>query len=186
MALLQPSEFNEYYFDGENQQLKHHAGYSNYNGEKSWCEWVANKLVEKFPNLIGKRIIDIGCAYGFTVKRLRELGVEAYGRDISPFAISNCDPSISSYVEVADALDPYNPQIKIALSSRLLCCFDEAKVLQCVDHFNNSFTHQLHVLDPNISGKFYLSKPWEWWTGLNWNAGTIMINWYEKDKEVIK
>lgn len=186
MAILQPSEFNEYYFDGENQQLKHNGGYSDYTKEQPWCEWVANKLVQKFPNLVGKRIVDIGCGYGYTVKRLRDLGVLAFGRDISPFAISQCDPSISSFVEVGDAIDPYPAQVKIAFTSRLLCCFDEAKVLQCVDHFNSNFDYQLHIFDPNINDKYYLSKPWEWWTGLNWNSGTIMLNWYDREMEVIK
>lgn len=186
MALLQPEEYNVYYFDGSNQQYKHNGGYSDYTRERDWCYWVADKLVQRYPNLIGKKIVEIGCAYGYTVQRLRELGVLAFGRDISPFAISQADPSIAPYLEVGDILDPYPANIKNAFTSRLLCCLEESKVLQVVDHFNNSFDNQLHIFDPNIDDKYYLSRSWEWWVSLNWNSGTIMLNWYDKEVVQIK
>lgn len=186
MIYITPDKYDAYYFNGHNEEYKHNGGYGDYTTEEQWCIWVADKLVEQFPNLVGKRIVDIGCAYGYTVKRLRELGVLAFGRDVSSYAISQADPSISQYLEVGDALDPYPSQVKIGFSSRLLACFNEEKVLQCVDHFNTSFDNQLHILDAGISPRFYLSKDMNWWTNLNWNTGTRLIDWYNRNQEIIK
>lgn len=41
-----------------------------------------------------KRILDVGCAKGFLVKALTDLGVEAYGVDVSEYAISNAPADI--------------------------------------------------------------------------------------------
>jgi hypothetical protein len=43
-------------------------------------------------------VFDIGCAKGFLVKALRNLGVEAYGIDVSDYAIELADPSVRSYL----------------------------------------------------------------------------------------
>jgi SAM-dependent methyltransferase len=40
------------------------------------------------------RILDYGAARGYTVKAFRQLGYEAYGIDISQWAIDNCDPDV--------------------------------------------------------------------------------------------
>lgn len=43
-------------------------------------------------------ILDFGCARGYTVKALRELGYNAYGYDVSEWAIANCDPDVRDFV----------------------------------------------------------------------------------------
>lgn len=53
-------------------------------------------------------VLDVGCAHGFLVEKLRERGVEAYGFDLSAYAIGQVHESISPYVwqaSVTDALD---------------------------------------------------------------------------------
>lgn len=42
-------------------------------------------------------ILDYGCAKGFLVKALRLLGYQAYGVDVSGYAIKNCDPFVKDY-----------------------------------------------------------------------------------------
>lgn len=46
-----------------------------------------------------KKVLDAGCAYGFLVKHFRTIGVEAYGIDISSFAVKKAN---SPYIKVAD------------------------------------------------------------------------------------
>lgn len=46
----------------------------------------------------GDTVLDVGAARGYYVKALRMLGVEAYGYDISEWAIANCDPDVKPYV----------------------------------------------------------------------------------------
>ena len=46
----------------------------------------------------GQRILDYGCAKGYMVKALRWLGREAYGCDISDYALKSADHEITSFL----------------------------------------------------------------------------------------
>ncbi len=43
-------------------------------------------------------ILDFGCAKGYLVKALRQMGFLAYGTDISEYALSQCDQEIEPYL----------------------------------------------------------------------------------------
>lgn len=43
-------------------------------------------------------VLDVGCAKGYLVKALRWLGRNAYGYDISSYAIEHCDPEVATVV----------------------------------------------------------------------------------------
>ncbi len=44
------------------------------------------------------RVLDVGCSRGYLVKALRMLNIDAYGYDISEWAIQNCDPDVKELV----------------------------------------------------------------------------------------
>ncbi len=44
------------------------------------------------------RILDFGCAKGYLVKAFREIGAQAYGLDISEYAISNAPADVKPYL----------------------------------------------------------------------------------------
>ncbi len=50
-------------------------------------------------------MLDVGCAKGFLVECLRDRGVEAYGFDISEYAIGEVRPDIRAYCWVASVTD---------------------------------------------------------------------------------
>lgn len=53
----------------------------------------------------GQRILDFGCARGYVVKALRGLGYEAFGVDVSEWAIDNIDLEVEPYcILVSDLL----------------------------------------------------------------------------------
>lgn len=52
-------------------------------------------------------ILDYGCARGYTVKAFREaLGMEAYGVDISEWAIANADEGAKPFLSCTDQIPP--------------------------------------------------------------------------------
>lgn len=53
------------------------------------------------------KVLDAGCAMGFLVEMLRERGVEAWGIDISEYAIQNVNPEIQPYCRVGSILEPF-------------------------------------------------------------------------------
>ncbi|MBA7624609.1 hypothetical protein ES703_32019 [subsurface metagenome] len=56
-----------------------------------------------------KKALDVGCAKGFLCKALLQVGIDAYGCDISEFAVNNCEPEVKGRLKVADIRDglPY-------------------------------------------------------------------------------
>jgi SAM-dependent methyltransferase len=50
---------------------------------------------------------DAGCAIGLLVRALRERGVEAYGGDISEYAVSGAPEGLREYLEVRDLTQPF-------------------------------------------------------------------------------
>ena len=65
---------------------------------ESDAEFMAQRL-----DLIGKRVGILGCGYGFSVAGLRLLDVDAWGIDVSDWAISNTPAKALPFVLMADA-----------------------------------------------------------------------------------
>lgn len=53
-----------------------------------------------------QRVLDAGCAKGFLVEALRDRGIDAFGVDISEYAISEVRPDIRSFCRVGSLVDP--------------------------------------------------------------------------------
>lgn len=77
------------------------TGVSNYTR----YEWMHDRTMSYAESLIrylqiseGSTLMDFGCSRGYTVKALRRLGVNAFGYDISEWAVTNCDPEVIGYV----------------------------------------------------------------------------------------
>jgi ubiquinone/menaquinone biosynthesis C-methylase UbiE len=83
-------EYGELYFDGPREY-----GYGGYGYDGRW-QPVARDIVDHFGLGPGSRILDVGCAKGFLVKDLLGAcpGIEAFGLDISEYALMNCEPEV--------------------------------------------------------------------------------------------
>lgn len=84
---MPPPQFydEEYWMGVEHKATK--SGYFDYQ-EGSTHENDAKDLFRIF-NLAGKRVLDVGCCFGYQVKHLNILGADAQGVDYSPFAVEN-------------------------------------------------------------------------------------------------
>ena len=82
--------FGKEYFDGTRD-----TGYGGYYYDGRWIP-VARDIIEHFGLGPGSRVLDVGCAKGFLVKDLIKVcpGIEAFGLDISEYAIMNCEPEV--------------------------------------------------------------------------------------------
>lgn len=82
----------DYYECGVEKKI---SGYSNFRYLPTRSFEEASTL----KNLWGSgSLLDYGCAKGFLVHSLRQLGFDAYGFDISEYAIKNCHPRVVEYV----------------------------------------------------------------------------------------
>ncbi len=78
------------------------SGYATYDRVSSNADVSGYVLWRTFGG--ARKFLDIGCASGFVVEVLRELGVEAVGCDVSIFAIGHATPGAVGHVRVADVL----------------------------------------------------------------------------------
>jgi len=73
------------------------------------------------------RVLDVGCAKGFLVEQLRALSIEAFGLDISSYAISQVPEEVQPYCNVKDGTS------NIGERYDLITCIDVAQHLSETD-----------------------------------------------------
>ena len=93
-------EYGELYFDGPREY-----GYGGYSYAGRWCV-IAEDMIEHWGLQSGMRVLDIGCAKGFLVKDLMGAcaGLEAFGLDVSSYALKNCEPEVVGRLHLGNVL----------------------------------------------------------------------------------
>jgi SAM-dependent methyltransferase len=91
-------QYGEMYFDGPRDY-----GYGGYRYDGRWVP-VATDIIKHFDLRSGARILDVGCGKGFLVKDLVDQGMDAYGLDVSSYALMNCEPDIVGRIHLGTAL----------------------------------------------------------------------------------
>jgi len=77
-----------------------------YEDSKHWVPFfcqIADRIV---ADLHPATVLDAGCAMGYLVAALRDRGVEAYGVDLSKYAISHVREDVKPYCFAASLLEP--------------------------------------------------------------------------------
>ncbi len=92
-------QYGEMYFDGPRDY-----GYGGYRYDGRWIP-VAKDIIDHFKLNPGDRVLDIGCAKGFLVKDLMKVcpGLEAFGCDVSSYAIQHGEPELVGRLHLASA-----------------------------------------------------------------------------------
>jgi SAM-dependent methyltransferase len=93
-----------YYGEGRDPSGDRHgrSGYASYDRVSSNADVAGYLLWRTFGGAV--RTLDVGCATGFVVEVLRELGVEAQGCDISAYAVDHATAGARGHVRVGDLL----------------------------------------------------------------------------------
>jgi ubiquinone/menaquinone biosynthesis C-methylase UbiE len=92
-------QYGREYFDGPRE-----VGYGGYRYDGRWLP-VARDIVAHFGLKAGDRVLDVGCAKGFLVHDLMKVcpGLEAFGLDISEYALTHCLPEIVGRLHLGSA-----------------------------------------------------------------------------------
>ena len=87
------------YWDGDRKY-----GYGGYRYDGRWRS-VARDMIEHFRLKPGMRVLDVGCGKGFLVKdlMLECPGLEAFGLDISHYALMNCEREVVGRLHMGSA-----------------------------------------------------------------------------------
>ncbi|HEY2538804.1 MAG TPA: class I SAM-dependent methyltransferase [Stellaceae bacterium] len=91
-------EYGREYFDGSRD-----TGYGGYRYDGRWIP-IAEDIVAHFGLKPGDRVLDVGCGKGFLVKDLMQVcrGIEAFGLDISEYAVMHSEPEIIGRLHLGD------------------------------------------------------------------------------------
>jgi ubiquinone/menaquinone biosynthesis C-methylase UbiE len=94
-------EYGQAYFDGPREY-----GYGGYRYDGRWIP-VARDMIAHFGLKPGDRVLDVGCAKGFLVKDLMLAcpGLEAFGIDVSRYALDRCEPEVVGRLHLGSADD---------------------------------------------------------------------------------
>jgi 2-polyprenyl-3-methyl-5-hydroxy-6-metoxy-1,4-benzoquinol methylase len=87
------------------------------------AEWLAffGKVAEYIDtDLHPQTVLDAGCAMGFLVETLRARGIEAYGIDISSYAIQNVHESVRDFCQISSIMVPFPRNYDLITSIEVL------------------------------------------------------------------
>lgn len=118
------------YFDGLRE-----VGYGGYRYDGRWIP-IAEDIVRHFRLKPGDRVLDVGCAKGFLVKDLMQVcpGLEAFGLDISEYALLHCEPEVVGRLHLgsADRLPFPDKSFSAVISINTIHNFERAGALRAV------------------------------------------------------
>jgi SAM-dependent methyltransferase len=150
--------FGEYYYN-------HNCGDSAYERSDAWLasfDQIAQRLIDDFhPG----SVLDAGCAKGMLVERLRARGVEAFGIDISEYAISQVKPDIKEYCWVGSISDPLPRSYDLIISIEVVehMAKDEAnRAIENLCRFTNNIILSSSPIDFKEATHFNVHDPDYW------------------------
>ena len=91
--------FDDYYY-------AHGCG-APYRRDEGWLAQFGRVADAIVRDIQPQTVLDVGCAIGLLVETLRERGVEAYGLDVSEYAIEQVHPTVRTYCRVGGATEPF-------------------------------------------------------------------------------
>lgn len=132
------------------------SNYVSYSWKPELTVPLAKRLIEVMGVLANDTVLDFGCSRGYLVKALRLLDIEAWGYDISEWAVANCDPEVSDRIHTYIQHDSYD-------HVWLKDCGEHLEVIELMrvaDHLLKTTTKSILVIVPlsEIVGGQYVRK----------------------------
>jgi len=141
-------KFGKEFFNGDKKIPGTYGSYG-YRYEQLYPKFlVLAKTIQSLFN--PKRILDIGCAKGFLVKAFRDIGIEAYGVDISKYCLSTAPKDVKGYLIRSDLESSKLPFHDDS--------FDFVTLLVTIEYINNTENVLLETSRVVKSGGYLLLK----------------------------
>ncbi len=176
MTLLDTHLFTkDYYEDGVR---KHISGYENYKWEPTRSIPEALDIQERFNF---DTCVDYGCAKGFLVNALRIIGCNAYGEDISEYAIENCHSNVRGYVSL-----PNDNHYDLLICKDVLEHIEESNLPEVLQFLKKKSKQFFFVIPLGDEDRFRIreyevdithvtKKDEEWWVNLFKSQGYELV-----------
>ena len=185
MSSLDPSKiFDEKYFeDGVRHRV---SAYENYR-------WMPERTIREASSIINnihfENVLDFGCAKGFMVYAMRLLGKEAFGVDVSEYAVNNSHPKVRDYLSVIKDVEDLKGGWDLILAKDVLEHIPKETLPSVLSGLRRR-CKQIFIAVPLGDGKRYrireyemdvthiIREPEEWWLTTIVEAG-FKINYFD-------
>ncbi len=139
-----------------------------YQRSEHWLAFfgqIADAIVRE---LAPSSVLDAGCAMGFLVEALRERGVDAYGVDISDYAIAQVAEPIKPYCWVGSLTEPLPRRYDLIVSIETLEHLNGADVQRAIENLCAATDDILFSSTPDDYGEatHFSVQPPDAWAGL--------------------
>ena len=184
--IVPPSTYNyDYYERGSVLDI---SGYMNYSWMPELSIRMAHYMVSELPINRDQTILDFGCAKGFLPHALRVLDYEAYGVDVSEYAIEHAPTEIRPFcrhIKGCDDVNLFDRQYDWMLSKDVFEHLTEGEVRLLMERAQ-SYINKMFVVIPlasdDHSGKYIvpsydgdithvIAKTLQWWRDLFEQSG---------------
>lgn len=184
-------------WDVEYWDASRDTGYGGYRYDGRWRA-VADRMAAHYGLKAGQRVLDVGCGKGFLLYDLTQAvpGLEAYGLDISRYAVENSKEEIRDCLQVGDAASLPFPDGHFDFVYSLntlhnLHCYDLDKALReivrvgkgnayiCVESYRNE-DEKANLLYWQLTCEaFCTPEEWAWWFERAGYAGDHSFIYFE-------
>jgi glycosyltransferase involved in cell wall biosynthesis len=158
-----------------------HCGLPYSRDVKEWSQLFGGFADKIIQSLHPKKVFDAGCAHGFLVEALRDRGVEAWGRDISHFAMTQARPDIQPFVSQGSVSDPIEDAFDLITCIEVLEHMEEAEALASIASMAAAASRILFSSSPSdFEEPTHINvKPVGWWLARFAEAGMMPVYDYD-------
>lgn len=184
--MIDGSIYDEDYFEHGIETGK--SCYVNYRWMPEMTIQMAMSYIDYLRLGRNDTILDFGCAKGFVVKALRLLYRQAWGCDISPYAVSCVDLETRPYVRLSDGVSvPFDICFDYVLSKDVLEHIPEEEIFYVLSELRKKSEYLFSIIPLGENGKFIvpmynldvthvLAKDKDWWIDKFDEAGWDLVN----------
>jgi SAM-dependent methyltransferase len=123
--------YDRYYFE---HYTVEHDGEHPYQRDEHWLRFfgqIADHIVEE---IAPRTVLDAGCAMGFLVEALRDRGIDAFGLDVSEYAIKSVREDVQPHCRVASIADPLAQRYDLVVCIEVLEHLSRDQAEQAIDN----------------------------------------------------
>jgi len=168
------SVFNEDYFERGIE-----TGTSCYQ-RYHWMPELTLKLAYNYIKYLGIKdtdmVCDFGASKGYIIRALRLLDINAYGCDISEYAINNCDVTVKDYLKLSTTnnIIPFDTVFDFIIAKDVFEHIPESEIDNVITAIYEHSTNLFAIIPLGINNKFeipayaldkthVLAKDVTWW-----------------------
>ena len=125
------------------------CGPKPYTRNDEWLWFFGAIADEIIRSMRPRRVFDAGCAMGMLVESLWDRGVEAWGADISEYAVGEVRRDMRPYCRVGSIAEPVGAQFDLVVCIEVLEHMPEEEARRAVEHFSSAADTVLFSSNPN-------------------------------------